>query len=328
MLTTSRASAAAGGKPVPVNVGNFIRAETDGHFARFVKHGAFGRLNHRRAMTPIDEQPTVRMNRDTLYSIGVFDLEAASLTVTLPDPGNAFLSMQVVSQDHFTIEVVYAPGRFHYTKGAVGTRYVFLMVRMLATPNDLRPAHRLQDSIRVSQASRGSFAVPNWDRASLDVVRSGLEVLGSAGGTSVMFGSKEDVDPVSHHIGTAIGWGGHPRTAALYQSVFPKHNDGVTAHTLTVKDVPVEGFWSISVYNAKGYFEKNALGAYGINSLTGHPGPDGSVTVRFGGCQPGTENCLPIVPGWNYTVRMYRPGKALLDGSWTFPEAAPVRRSN
>jgi len=202
------------------------------------------------------------------------------------------------------------------------------MVRVLATPNDLRPAHRLQDSIRISQASRGTFAVPNWDRASLDMVRGGLEVLGSVGGTSVMFGGKEDVDPVSHLIGTAIGWGGNPRAAALYESVFPRANDGVTAHALTVKDVPVEGFWSISVYNANGYFEKNAVGAYAVNSLAAHPGPDGSVTVRFGGCQPDTENFLPIMPGWNYTVRMYRPAKALLDGSWTFPAAEPVRKSN
>jgi para-nitrobenzyl esterase len=27
------------------------------------------------------------------------------------------------------------------------------------------------------------------------------------------------------------------------------------------------------------------------------------------------------MPGWNYTVRMYRPRKAILDGTWKFPEA-------
>jgi hypothetical protein len=25
--------------------------------------------------------------------------------------------------------------------------------------------------------------------------------------------------------------------------------------------------------------------------------------------------------GWNYIVRLYRPGPAILDGSWTFPSA-------
>ncbi len=39
----------------------------------------------------------------------------------------------------------------------------------------------------------------------------------------------------------------------------PKSNDGRTVHRLTVRAVPVDGFWSISVYNAKGFFQKNAL---------------------------------------------------------------------
>lgn len=36
-------------------------------------------------------------------------------------------------------------------------------------------------------------------------------------------------------------------------------------------------------------------------------------------------NYLPIMPGWNYTVRLYRPRKELLDGVWKFPEAQPVQ---
>ncbi|HET7217133.1 MAG TPA: DUF1254 domain-containing protein [Vicinamibacterales bacterium] len=63
----------------------------------------------------------MRINRDTLYPSGVFDLEAGPLTIALPDPGKRFMSMQVVSQDHYALEVVYAPGRFTYTKDKVGT---------------------------------------------------------------------------------------------------------------------------------------------------------------------------------------------------------------
>ena len=44
----------------------------------------------------------------------------------------------------------------------------------------------------------------------------------------------------------------------MYLNVTPAKNDGTTVYRLTVKDVPVDGFWSISVYNAEGYFEKNA----------------------------------------------------------------------
>jgi len=97
------AFAQAADKPVPVTVSNFIRAETDLYFGNYVKQGRFGKLGHNRVMTLIDEQNVVRMNRDTLYSSGVFDLQAAPLTITLPDPGKRFMSMQVVSQDHFRL---------------------------------------------------------------------------------------------------------------------------------------------------------------------------------------------------------------------------------
>ena len=32
------------------------------------------------------------------------------------------------------------------------------------------------------------------------------------------------------------------------------------------------------------------------------------------------DTCLPIVEGWNYTVRLYRPRAEILDGSWKCPE--------
>jgi hypothetical protein len=44
------------------------------------------------------------------------------------------------------------------------------------------------------------------------------------------------------------------------------------------------------------------------------------VTVLFGGKDP-AANCLPITPGWNYLVRLYRPRREVLDGTWKFPDA-------
>ena len=48
------------------------------------------------------------------------------------------------------------------------------------------------------------------------------------------------------------------------------------------------------------------------------------MTIQFGGCDGNAANCLPIVPGWNYMVRLYRPRAEILDGTWTFPVAQPV----
>jgi hypothetical protein len=108
----------------------------------------------------------------------------------------------------------------------------------------------------------------------------------------------------------------------MYVGVIVKQNDGKVPYSLTVKDVPDDGFWSISVYDAAGYFKKNAENRYTLNNVTAKPNSDGSYTIQFGGTGP---NSLPIMPGWNYLVRMYRPRAAILDGTWKFPEAEPLK---
>jgi hypothetical protein len=109
-----------------------------------------------------------------------------------------------------------------------------------------------------------------------------------------------------------------------YIGVGPTNNDGKTVYKLTVPpNVPVEAFWSISVYNAAGYFEKNPFNAYTLNNITAKKNADGAVTIQFGGCDGKIPNCLPIMPGWNYLVRLYRPRTEILNGKWHFPEAEP-----
>ena len=69
-------------EPTRVTVDNFNRAESDLYFSRFVKDGGFGKFHHEREVASIDHQTVVRLNRDTLYSFGVFDLDAGPVTVT------------------------------------------------------------------------------------------------------------------------------------------------------------------------------------------------------------------------------------------------------
>jgi hypothetical protein len=51
---------------------------------------------------------------------------------------------------------------------------------------------------------------------------------------------------------------------------------------------------------------------------------DSSVSVQLGGCDGKISNCLLVVVGWNYMVRLYRPGAQILNGKWKFPEAQPM----
>ena len=314
---------------VPVTVDNFPRAESDLYMSKNVNEVGLAKFQHIRTPVDIDKQMVIRMNRDTLYSSAVFDLDAGPATITMPDAGKRFMSLQVISEDHYVPAVFYGPGSHTLTKDQVGTRYVLIAVRTLVDPSDpkdLDQVHALQDAIKVKQASPGKFEIPNWDQASQKQIRDALLLLAAhTDGFKNAFGAKGKVDPIRHLIGTAAGWGGNPDKDASYLSYDPPKNDGNTVYKLTVPgNVPVDAFWSISLYNKEGYFQKNDRSAYSLNNITAKKSADGSVAVQFGGCDGKIPNCLPIMPGWNYTVRMYRPREAILDGSWKFPKAEPV----
>jgi hypothetical protein len=315
---------------VPVTPGNFAFAESDLYMSRIVKDGGFGKFAHNRETTPIDAQKVIRMNRDTLYSSAVFDLDAGPVTVTLPNAGKRFMSLQVISEDHYAPMVAYAPSTITLTKANVGTRYVVTAVRTLVDPNDpndLKAVHAAQDAIKVKQNGKtGKFEVPNWNAQQQAEIRDALLVLGKySGNFNNAMGPRGKVDPIHHLIVTAAGWGANPDKDAHYDSATPSKNDGKTIYKLSVPAmVPVDGFWSITLYNAKGYLEKNPYDAYSLNNFTAKKSADGSTTVQFGACDGKIPNCLPTMEGWNYTVRMYRPRAEILSGKWKFPEAQPV----
>lgn len=317
------------GSAIPVTPDNFVRAESDLYFGGVVKLGGFGKFHHNREPTPIDQQTVIRMNRDTLYSGAVFDLDADPVTIILPDTGKRFMSLQVFDEDQYTHGVYYGAGRHTLNKAEIGTRYVLAGVRTLVDPvdpKDVQQVHSLQDAIAAEQpGGPGRFEVPNWDPVSQKKVRDALLTLGSTlPDTKRMFGDREQTDPVRYLIGAALGWGGNPENDALYLNVVPTKNDGTTVYRLTAKDVPVDGFWSISLYNAEGYFQANKYNAYSLNNITAKKADDGSVTIQFGGCDGKISNCLPIMRGWNYIVRLYRPRPEILNGTWKFPDAQPV----
>jgi hypothetical protein len=271
LAPSARAQSPSGGT-VPVTIDNFARAESDNYLATNVKKAGLGRLAHNREPASIEDQTVIRLNRDTLYSFGVFDLAAAPVTVTLPDAGMRFMSLQIINEDHYVPFVGYDHKPHTVTETNVGTRYVLVAIRTLVDPNDpkdLDEVHKLQDAIKVSQKGTGKLELPNWDQTSLKEIRDTLLVLAKhTDGFKHGFGTKEQVNPIMHLIGTAAGWGGNPDKDATYIGAAVPKNDGKTIYRLHVRDVPVDAFWSVSVYNAAGYFEKNPYNAYSLNDIT------------------------------------------------------------
>src|SRR5262249_56240 len=226
LAATSSVALAQSGTAVPVTVDNYNRAQSDVYFGLTVQMGAFGKFVHGRKLTPIDKRGIIRPNRDTLYSFAVFDFDAGPVTIQLPDAGKRFMSMQVINEDQYTPAVYYGASSHTLTGEGIGTRYGIVVVRMLvdpANPQDVQQVQALQDVLKVSQQSPGTFEIPNWDEPSLKKVRAALLQLGETiCDTRRMFGAnKNQVDPVRHLVGTALVWGGLPEKDALYLPVTP-----------------------------------------------------------------------------------------------------------
>ena len=315
------------GAAIPVTIDNFVQAATAFELETYV--GLAGGVNkwfHFLEPTPIDNQPTIRMNRDTLYSAAVIDISQGA-TLTLPDVGDRYMTAMVVNEDHYINEVLHGGGTFTLDMETFDTPYVLVFMRILVDaedPADVAAVNALQEQFEITAASAEPFVVPAYDQASFDaLLRATIEVGRFSTDSLRTFGSREHVEPLRHFLGTAVGFGGLPEDEAFYLNIDP----GLPVGEYKIEvpaDVPAQAFWSVSLYNADGFFEANDHGGYVINSVTGTPNDDGSVTVHLGGCDDGRVNCLPLMEGWNYAVRLYQPGPEVIDGSWSFPSVEPV----
>ncbi|MFD7307915.1 DUF1214 domain-containing protein [Promicromonospora sp. NPDC059942] len=304
---------------------NFVRAETNRMLVGIqAQAGGVNRWRHNREPASVDEQTVIRMNRDTLYSFAVVNISEPA-TVTVPDARGRYLTVMVVNQDHYINRILTEPGDYPLTMVEFDTPYVVLVARILVDatdPDDVAEVNALQDGFALQAADGEPLVLPAYDEESFTATREALLAESAHGlDTHRMFGAKSEVDPQRHRIGTAGGWGGLPEREAFYAGVAPHLPVG--RYALTVKDVPVDAFWSVTVYGADGFLHKNGLDAYSVNSVSGTTNADGSITVTFGGGAR-DPNPLPLDEGWNYTVRMYRPRPAILDGSWVFPACEPV----
>jgi hypothetical protein len=91
---------------------------------------------------------------------------------------------------------------------------------------------------------------------------------------------------------------------------------------------PVDAFWSVTMYDAKGFQVPNPLNRFALGDRDPlRFNPDGSLDIYLQRDNPGPDkeaNWLPAPEGaMGLTMRLYAPRKNALDGTWNPP---PVRR--
>lgn len=110
------------------------------------------------------------------------------------------------------------------------------------------------------------------------------------------------------------GAGGGLAGSGNYEITFPRG-----------QEPPVNGFWSLTLYNDRHLFHPNDLNRYslGTKNKTLKKNADGSLTLYAGAKSPGADkesNWLPAPDGrFSLYIRAYWGKQAILDGSWKPP---------
>ncbi|MFT4632846.1 MAG: hypothetical protein ACI8PP_002693 [Candidatus Pseudothioglobus sp.] len=317
----------ANSPPVIVNIDNYVLAETAKHFAnmhRFAR--GVNKFSHGRRPVPIDRQSIERMNRDTIYSSAIVNISAGA-TVIVPDAGGRYMSVVVVDENNYTTAIMHDSGSYPLSIEKHGTAFVAVLVRILVDPtdpSDLEIAHALQQAVNVVAIADGDYVPTCYDDASHQTTHELLKQLGKGmTEASRCNGTRDEVSQVRHMVSAAYGWGGLPTTEVIYiNDATPR---AVGHYQLNVIDVPVDGFWSISVYNEAGYFEQNVFESYSINNVFAVPNSDGSFTINFGDDPSVGDNFLYVMPGWSYVGRLYQPQESVQKGTWRFPAPTLIK---
>ncbi len=311
-------SAAAGVKVTPET---YIRAETDRAFlGGAMQAGGVNRFDHTRAPTSVDQQPIVRMNKDTLYSGSIIDTEGGA-TITVPEiPGDRYVSVLLIDNDHYVPFVIYTAGTHKLPQD---TKYLGAVIRLQIfdanDPAEIAQVNKLQDQIVITANSADPLPPFKWNMASLKTLTEQYEKEArQLENYNDMQGPRgKVVKEKSRHLAAAAGWGLFPKQDAIYLNYNGGHDDQ-QCYQATYQVPDNNAFWSITVYGSDGYMRSDNVV---VNSSGATMNADGTFTMHYGSkatCGD-VSNRLDIAEGWNYLMRIYRPAISVIDGTYTLP---------
>jgi hypothetical protein len=134
---------------IPVTPENYVEAKVDVSAATIVPEVGSNKFRHDRSLMPLDKQPAVTMNRDTVYSFGMFYTPKGT-TITLPQSkDNRYQSAMMMQTDHYVDQVFYGPGTFTIDSQNEFTAIVIRTQVDATNRADIEYVSSLQDQITV-----------------------------------------------------------------------------------------------------------------------------------------------------------------------------------
>ena len=226
-----------------------------------------------------------------------------------------------MDNDHYCPFVIYTSGTHELPKD---TRYLGVGVRIqVINPKDageINLVNKLQDQFIIKANSGDPLPKFKWDLQSLRGLTSRYEKdAAQYSSYKGMMGPRGKVDEKTRHLAAAAAWGLFPELDATYLNYSGGQNPKV-CHRATYQVPENKSFWSITVYGNDGYMKSdNNI----VNSSNVRLKADGTFTVYFGSKEAcgDVPNRLDVSEGWNFLMRVYRPGPSVLDGSYKLPDA-------
>lgn len=310
---------------------NYVEAEVDITFTQIVREAGSNNFRHDRSLIPLDKQPAVTMNRDTVYSFGIFYTPKGT-TITLPkSKDNRYMSAMMLQTDHYIDQTFYAPGTFEIKSQTEFTGIAIRTQVDATNPADVKYVNSLQDQIIVKLpkgAKAKEYKPRDWDKSSLEALRTQYKTeakkLPNLNATS---GAHGTLDLNIQRLGVSVALGLQPPEHAvyIYRDYGLKGSECYRA-TYATPGFREKGFFSLTMYGSDKYIhDENST----LNNRVIKYNPDGKFTIYYGpesACGKVANRLNTPGDNWYLGMRVYRPVQEIIDGKYEMPVPALVKK--
>lgn len=309
MLSLGGASVAFSANPIKVDRSNYQEAEVARNFTKWAKNGANNKLMHMTTVTPSGPAPTVRMNRDSLYSAAILDTSSGTASITLP-AGGLYQSVLMIDTEGYARNFILEPGT-HMV--ATDTKFVWVLVRT-GLEKGVEEARRMQSLVTVQGMGNDTYSAVAYDQESLHKLTRVLvdEAITDDNGDLYYGNYPGQVDETRRLRSTAAGFGGMNGTN-MYK--FVEAIDNNVCMQSTFPDPRADEFFSFTLYDTSGFLmDGNTI----INSRDMTANQDGTYTVSIN-CSGDAINNISApaeVESIGYAWRVYGASEEVENRSW------------
>jgi hypothetical protein len=298
---------------IAVSFENYNQAETARNFNNWARLGGENQMMHLKELSPVGpDAPTIRMNLDTLYSVGVYDNDG-DMTVTM-DESDVYQSIMILDTDGYTPYFITEPGVYSINNDS---ETLFIAIRTGVENRHDRDsyerAYLAQEGVKVEGYGSGAYVMPPYDQEQLHALTA--EYNNKMLMAKIQFTYGDGETPVNEEHRTwsnAAGWGGMKVEVGVANTYTTSENlPGDVCYAVTFPDPGNTFFTSFTIYDTNGYLMD---GNSHISSYTWESEEDGSTTIHFN-CEGAANNITSGGNEYNYIVRSYGASQSVIDES-------------